>query len=691
MMSARPWLAAAVMALVCSTARAEDVASSPWSTNSQASVRLISATTGVGSAESLQLGLQFQIKPGWKIYWRSPGDAGIAPSVDWAGSDNLGGTEIAWPAPHRFSYAGLETVGYENEVVLPIAARVAKPGEPLAIRAKLDYLICAEICVPRHADLALTLPAGPAAPSGDAHLISRYLARVPGPGALQGFTLEAARAVTGDTMRVVVSAAPPFKAPDLFVERADLMQFGRPEIRLENGGSRAVFTVHSEPETGKGGIADKPVTLTIVDGDRGMEVATPLAADEGAPETGLLAMLGIALLGGLILNLMPCVLPVLSLKLLALVGHGGAEARLIRVNFIASAAGIVASFLILGGVAIAARSAGAAVGWGVQFQQPLFLAAMIALVTLFAANLFGFYEIPIPRWIVPKSVAHGEARSHIGHFLQGAFAALLATPCSAPFLGTAVGFALARGPGEIVAIFAALGVGMSIPYAAVAAWPRLVRHLPRPGRWMVVLRALLGLALVGTGVWLLFVLATEAGLPAAGIVAAAMGAALLVLGAGRRLGASLRLAAVVALVVGATGAVLASTSVPSRASSMPQAENGMWHRFDRAAIDRAVADGKLAFVDVTADWCLTCKVNENAVLARGPVASRLSGADVVAMRADWTRPDPAISTYLADFGRYGIPFYAVYGPGAPEGIALPVLLTDGAVLDAIAKAAKPAG
>jgi suppressor for copper-sensitivity B len=388
---------------------------------------------------------------------------------------------------------------------------------------------------------------------------------------------------------------------------------------------------------------------------------------------------------------MPCVLPVLSLKLLALVGHGGAEARLIRVNFIATGAGIVASFLILGGVAIAARSAGIAVGWGVQFQQPLFLAAMIALVMLFAANLFGFYEIPIPRWAVPNSVAHGEARSHIGHFLQGAFAALLATPCSAPFLGTAVGFALARGPGEIVAIFAALGVGMSIPYAAVAAWPRLVRHLPRPGRWMIFLRALLGLALVGTGVWLLFVLAAEAGLPAAGIVAVAMGAALLVLGAGRRLGASLRLAAVAALVVSATGAVLAATSVPSRASSTPRAEDGVWRGFDRSAIDRAVADGKLAFVDVTADWCLTCKVNESAILARGPVARRLSEADVVAMRADWTRPDPAISTYLADFGRYGIPFYAVYGPGAPEGIALPVLLTDGAVLDAIAKAAKPAG
>jgi suppressor for copper-sensitivity B len=446
----------------------------------------------------------------------------------------------------------------------------------------------------------------------------------------------------------------------------------------------------SEPQTGKGGVADNPITLTLVDGDRGMEATSPVIIGTGADGVGLLAMLGIALLGGLILNLMPCVLPVLSLKLLALVGHGGAEARLIRVNFVASAAGILVSFLILAGAAIAARSAGMAIGWGVQFQQPLFLAAMVAIVTLFAANLFGFYEIPIPTWAVPSAVAHGEARSHAAHFFQGVFAALLATPCSAPFLGTAVGFALARGALEIVAIFAALGIGMALPYGAVALWPRLVAHLPRPGRWMIGLRALLGVALVGTAVWLLFVLAVEANLRTAGTVAVAMVAALIVLGAGRKLAAGLRIAAVIALVVAATGAVIASTALPSRASTTDRAVNSMWRPFERAAIDRATAEGKLTFVDVTADWCLTCKVNENAVLARGAVAERLAEADIVAMRADWTRPDPAISNYLAAYGRYGIPFYAVYGPGAPNGIALSELLTESAVLDALAKAAKPA-
>ena len=211
-------------------------------------------------------------------------------------------------------------------------------------------------------------------------------------------------------------------------------------------------------------------------------------------------MLGIALLGGLILNLMPCVLPVLSLKLLAMVGHGGAPPRTVRVSFLFSGAGILVSFLALAAAAILARSAGLAVGWGVQFQQPLFLAAMIALVTLFSANLFGFYEIPLPAWRCPSAVTHHEARGHAGHFLQGAFATLLATPCSAPFLGTAIGFALARGAIEIVLIFAALGSRDGHRRILPShAWPALVRRLPRPGRWMIVLRAVLGLALVATG------------------------------------------------------------------------------------------------------------------------------------------------------------------------------------------------
>ncbi len=672
---------------------ADEAAASPWVRNSQGEVRLISAVTGVGTADRVQLGLEFRNKPDWKIYWRSPGDAGLPPSIDWTGSANLAGADIAWPVPHRFSYSGLETAGYEDQVVLPIAARLSDPGQPAMLRAKVSYLICAEICVPREADLALDLGAGPAEVSPHAHLIGRFLARVPGPGALEGLALVNATVTAPNLLQVTVAADPPLKAPDLFVERADGMQFGPPKVRLEDGGRKAIFTLKAEPNTGQGGVGNAPVTLTVVDGDRGMEVATPVAAAaaSGGAAADLLLMLGIALLGGLILNLMPCVLPVLSLKLLAMVGHGGDTSRTIRAKFVASAAGILVSFIALAIAAIAVRAGGGAVGWGIQFQQPLFLALMIALVTLFSANLFGFFEIPLPVWLLPERVTHHQVRGHASHFLQGAFATLLATPCSAPFLGTAVAFALARGPFEILLIFVALGIGMAAPYLAVAAWPALVRHLPRPGRWMVALRGALGVALIATGAWLLFVMATETGMRAAWIVAALMIAALLVLGAGRRIGAPVRFGAVSALVLGAFVAVTLVDMPSSAAGVGADASSGAWQPFSRDAIAKGVAEGKVVMVDVTADWCLTCKLNKRAVLERGPVAARLARPDVVALLADWTKPDDAIAAYLASFGRYGIPFNAVYGPGAPQGIALPELLSDDVVLQALDRASKPAG
>lgn len=690
MLSVWKWLAAALLLTLPMSAAADPdgEAASPWVRNAQGELRLVSAVTGVGKSDRVQIGLQFHNQPGWKIYWRSPGDAGLPPSIDWSGSQNLADAAIAWPAPHRFSYAGLETMGYEDEIVLPISLRLSEPGRALDLRAKVDYLICSEVCVPRQADLALDIGAGPAAASANAHLIGRFLARVPGPGAMQGLSLVSATATAPDTLEVVVDADPPLTKPDLFVERTDGMQFGPPRVRLEAGGRHAIFSLHAESGTGQGAVSASPVTLTVVDGDRGMQVATPVAVGSAGSEPGLVAMLGIALLGGLILNLMPCVLPVLSLKLLAMVGHGGAAPRTVRVSFLFSGAGILVSFLALAAAAILARSAGVAVGWGVQFQQPLFLAAMVALVTLFSANLFGFYEIPLPAWAVPEAVAHHEARSHAGHFLQGAFATLLATPCSAPFLGTAIGFALARGALEIVLIFAALGVGMAIPYLAVALWPQFVHRLPRPGRWMVGLRAVLGLALVGTGAWLLFVLSTEAGERAAATVAALMIAILMVLGLGRRMAVALRVGTVAVLVVAAAVSVWMSTA--SEAGIAEAASTGNWRAFDRAEIGKQVAEGKTVFVDVTADWCLTCKLNKRAVIDRGAVAERLSISGTVAMRGDWTRPDPAIGAYLASFGRYGIPFDAVYGPGAPNGIALPELLTESTVLDALARASKPA-
>jgi suppressor for copper-sensitivity B len=445
-------------------------------------------------------------------------------------------------------------------------------------------------------------------------------------------------------------------------------------------------------------LAGVPLTFTLVDGPRAVEARiaptaaiaapSPPAAQAARGVTGLAAALALALLGGLILNLMPCVLPVLSIKLLSVVGHGGGEARRVRAGFAASAAGIVASFLVLGTAAVALKEAGLAAGWGIQFQQPIFLAAMIVVLALFAGNLWGVFAIRLPGAVSDAAVAAGHRPGLAGHFFTGALATLLATPCSAPFLGTAVGFALARGPGEIYAVFLALGAGLALPYLAIAAAPRLATRLPRPGRWMVVLRRILGLALVGTAAWLAVVLAALAGIVVTVVVAAlAAGAVGTLAVTRRRVGAARGLAwgAVAALAILALAMPELAGTIASRAAA--SAEAGPWRSFDAAAIADEVRLGRVVVVEVTADWCITCKVNKRAVLDRDPVRSRLARPDVTAMLADWTRPDALIARYLAGFGRYGIPFTAVYGPAAPGGLALPEILTDSAVLEGIAQAA----
>jgi len=683
-------LVSVVIGLVSARAPAGEPAASNWSTTEQGRVRLVSAVSATGDSGSVQLGLEFELQPDWKIYWRSPGDAGYPPAIDWKGSDNLADTVMSWPAPHRFSISGLETMGYKTHVILPLVARVTDPAQPLILRAAVDYLTCAVVCVPQHADLSMSLPSGPSSATPHSHDIGKFLAAVPSDGPRVGLSLVSAEATESGEMVVTVTADPALKDPDLFIERADQMQFTRPRVTLSQGGRKAVFRAKPLEGTGEAGLTDKTLTLTVVDGDRGMEVATDLAPPQpGIRFPRLLAMLGVALLGGLILNLMPCVLPVLSLKILALISHGGAEKREVRSSFLATAAGIVVSFLALAAATSVVKLAGSAVGWGVQFQQPIFLGIMIGLITLFAANLFGWFEIPLPQFLADIGANTGPSHGWAGHFATGAFATLLATPCSAPFLGTAVGFALAHGMVEIFSIFLLLGLGMAAPYLAVAAWPQLAQKLPRPGNWMITARKILGLALLATGVWLLSVLVIVIGLQIGLAVAAAMALALLLLALAHRFPAIPRGVVMVATIAAAIGLPMIGDA--PAAEDRHAAAKGLWKPFDQAAVTAEVAAGHVVFVDVTAEWCLTCQVNKATVVYRGDVAKRLHAPNIVAMQADWTRPDETIANYLASFGRYGIPFDAVYGPGAPNGVVLPELLTDDAVLQALDQAAgKPA-
>lgn len=674
-------------------------AETPWQPAKGASARLVTAVDGTGALNEIPAGLHIRLDPHWKTYWRSPGDAGLPPALDWTGSTNLGTATLAYPAPHRFQLFGLETYGYETEVVFPLTLPVAQPGQPQHLALAATVLVCSDICIPANFSFTLDLPAGAATPDpAAANLIDRYANAVPGDGSAAGLAFGPVAATTAGPnggLRIEATAREPFEAPDIFVEGAPGDAFAAPRISTSEGGRRLVAEIDRiQAADPPAALAGSPLVLTLVDGPRSVEArATVGAAVAAAPDAAAwLSILGVALLGGLILNLMPCVLPVLSLKLLSIVEAGRRTPRRQRLGLLATAAGILASFLVLAAGAVGLKAAGASVGWGLQFQEPVFLAAMAVIVTLFGCNLLGLFEVTLPgRAMDAAARASGAGRPEkdglAGPFLTGAFATLLATPCSAPFVGTALGFALSRGPAEIGTIFAALGLGMALPYLLIAAVPGLARLLPRPGRWMVWVKAVLGLALFGTAAWLLSVLAVQVPPAAAAAVAAVLAAIALVLWLRRRGGVAIRRLGTAAAAVLALAAVLLPLRFDRSDAATPQAASAIpWVRFDRAAIPGLVREGKVVFVDVTADWCLTCKVNKLLVIERDPVAATLGTAGVVPMLADWTSPDQAIADYLAAHGRYGIPFNAVYGPGAPDGILLPELLSTETVLDALKQA-----
>jgi suppressor for copper-sensitivity B len=399
--------------------------------------------------------------------------------------------------------------------------------------------------------------------------------------------------------------------------------------------------------------------------DAGSGPAAGAGSDPGAAP-GVAAMLLLAVLGGLILNAMPCVLPVLSLKVFGLVRSAGHGRKEVVSGALATAAGILVSFWALGVAAIVARAAGAAVGWGVQFQRPGFVAFLAVIVVLFCLNLWGLFEIPLPQRLARVGGA-APREGLAGHFSSGLFATLMATPCSAPFLGTAVGFALAQKAPLILAIFTAVGLGMALPYLLIAAAPGIARVFPKPGAWMETVRGVMGFLLAASAVWLFYVLASQ--VSPEQIAAVQLG--LLALGLftwlGHKVasGRGMRRMAAAGVVAAAVITLVAASTSGQASVSLAEKPSGLiaWTPFDRTQAESLSSEGQMVFVDVTADWCFTCKVNERLVLETPEVAGAFEEHKVLPMKADWTNRNDEIAKFLAEHGRYGIPFYLLYRPG----------------------------
>ncbi len=616
---------------------------------------------------------------------------------DWSGSDNVAEATLLYPAPVRFQLFGLQTFGYAKRVVFPVRVKLQQPDRDAHLKLKLNVLVCSDVCVPQVLNLALNVAKGPGTPSADAHLIQRAVAAVPGDGKTTGLgVLSTLAVVVGDEtgLAVDISSNAPLAKLDVIPEARPFIAFSAPDISWspDQKRARALFKL-AQPLPAGESLVGRELLLTLTNGALASEIKATIGDGGGTAASSALAtfamMVGAALLGGLILNLMPCVLPVLSVKLLSLVKAQQKAASTVRTSFLATAAGIITALLALAVGLIALKSAGLAVGWGIQFQQPIFITTLAVIITLFACNLWGFFEITLPaslsNWAGGQDTPNA---SLAGHFLTGIFVTILATPCSAPFLGTAVGFALASGTIETVAIFTALGVGLALPYIAVALLPALVRFLPRPGPWMETLRRILGFALLATTGWLLSVLARQVGWSLTGLAGVLLAALIGMLALRHTHPARLSRQLALGLTVLFSAATIAlPVLLRSDQARVAVEETGRvaWQTFDEKQIRGLIAQGKTVFVDVTADWCITCKANKRLVLNQDPVADRL-GRGVVAMQADWTSPDPKITRFLARFGRYGIPMNVVFGPGSPQGTVLPEILTSERVLDALSAA-----
>ncbi|MDA5095772.1 protein-disulfide reductase DsbD family protein [Aliiroseovarius sp. KMU-50] len=669
-------------------------ATSETFSNDAVSAKLISVQDGVPpGSKTLSAALDIELSAGWKTYWRSPGEVGIPPQIHWTGSSNVANVEMLWPAPERFTAFGIENFGYHNEVVFPLKITLDRPGEPVEFNASVNLLVCSDVCVPETFDLALSLASASTIDTVSAERISTFLSRVPVEGDRAAIT-GAVASVDGQYSELTLELRSdiPFETPDVFAELGEGTALGKPDIRLSESNRRLwaripILSVRKE-------FYHDPV-LTVTDGPARALTITPILADspptppfsitQVAPDLDQMAWIAIiAFLGGLILNVMPCVLPVLSIKLSSAIKAHARDPRSVRVGFLVAAAGVMAFMWMLAAILYILQQLGVAVGWGLQFQNPAFIALIFVLLAIFAANLFGLFEFGLPSSLQSRLANTGGPSVHSADFATGFFGAVLATPCSAPFLGTAIAFALSGRGMDIFIVFTALGLGLALPYLLVAALPGVVRVLPKPGRWMIWLKLLLGVLLLGTALWLLWVLTGVAGTFSSFSVAALSFALILVL-TYRPLPAAPRgliifLLAVLPMVSAESLAQASSTTVE------PQAGVMNWVSFDRGDIARRVSRGEVVFLDVTADWCLTCKANKALVLERDPVFSAIKGNGVVAMQADWTRPDESIARFLEANNRYGIPFNAVYGPGAPNGILLSEILSAQEVLAAFKNA-----
>ncbi len=665
---------------------------------------LLADTNAIVPGKPFTIGLLLRMAPGWHTYWKFSGDAGLPTEIKWKLPPGWKIGEIQWPIPLKTTDPGdIQTYGYQDEVLLmqEITPPAAVSGSTVKLVPEANWLVCEKICIPGNASLQLELPRSTTGAPANAEIFAHYRRLLPRdwPG---GKVASANWRRTGSDLRLNVKSATLANYPTVdfypLPQGDTVVGHPRVESRSEN---EIVFRVPIESAGKNLSAIDGLVVLAQhPNGDDRMAWRTeaPMIASAGSvPTRGIFTFLFFGFLGGIILNLMPCVLPVISLKIFGFIQHAGQSRQKILRSGIAFAGGIFAWFIGLALLLIVLKAAGREITWGgFQFTNPYFVLALSVIVLVFALDLFGVFEISLPQSVTRRLLSSTSGQHEAASFFQGLFATVLATPCTAPFLGTALGFAFAQSPAIILLMFVAIAAGMSAPYLLLCAQPAWLRFLPKPGPWMLHVKQFMGFLLLATLLFLLYVLGAQRGLEGAmwascflliiSIACWMKGAFVLPTAsvAKRTIVLALMFVLVLASGIYFIGGKFRSANVASADSRL----RGDWQAFTPERLQAELDEGHSVFVDFTAAWCLTCKFNEANVLESNAVREAFQRHAIVKLKADWTSGDPVITKLLQRFGRPGVPLYVLYPGKSEEPIVFPELLTKGIILEKLETASR---
>ena len=651
--------------------------SSEWAVGETSKLRLISPYSQ-NSSKNITIGLEYQMQPGWKTYWKSPGDGGFAQNISWENSSNISDVKILWPTPIKFEILGLTSLGYQDNVTFPLEIEIENEFQDINLDLHVNYLICKEICIPGDARIFLDIPAGEKKINDNYFDVEQALSKLPEKDFSRTYLKNInANVLEGEnlsTIRLQIESEKIFFNPEIFLHTP----FGLPVVQHTISYSANNKLITAEFDFNKKLISEDSFPLEVVLKDVNHNFEHLLSAQitkdiSNSTMNTFIFYILISLLAGLILNVMPCVFPILSIKLMSVftVDQGTA-----RVSFLTVALGIVSSFFLLGVCFLVLQYFNFSIAWGMQFQKPYFLIFITLIIFLFMMNMFGQFQINLPQNFSNIAFAGLGNKSFFKDFFNGFFATLMATPCSAPFVGTAITAAFTQNYITGMSIFLFMGIGMASPYLLIALFPKLVNFLPKPGIWMIYVKYFLGLLLLATVVWLSNIL-----LNFFNIYFLVISLFVLIVITYRRKFPLFKNTITIASII----FIFFSTSLQIFQQHSSSAEEKDWVSFFTVDIDQLVAQDKIIFLDITADWCATCQFNKINVLNSDNIIKQFKENNITLIRADWTKPNERVNLFLEKYDRFGIPFNAFFSKKFPDGILLSELLSEKEIVNAINK------